>query len=268
MLLLDHRADRLDGFDDVLAGPLGNLQGHGLPAVDAGEALRVLERTADVCDVAEPDHGVAVDLDRHRHDVGDVLEQARHLDREPPLAGVLGTGGHQQVAVVHDGGGFADGQAVALDLDRIDEDFDHLVAVADDLCFEDAGNPLDGVLKLVGQLDECPLGHVAGQDDQDHREQAEIDLVDGRLVGVGGKFRLGQVDPLADVVEGRIGVEAGLEFHHDAAAALVAGRAHFLDALDGPQFLLHRPDQQAFGVLGRDALVRDNDIDDRYVDVG
>ena len=50
--------------------------------------------------------------------------------------------------------------------------------------------------------------------------------------------------------------------------ALARGRAHLLQALEPLQLALHRPHQEALGVLGADALVDHRDVDDRQLDVG
>ena len=88
-----------------------------------------------------------------------------------------------------------------------------------------------------------------------------------RLVGVVGQLGLGRVDLLADIGDGRVGVEAGLELQGDAGVALAALGAHLLDPLDGAQLLLHGAHQQALGILGRDAVVGHHHVDDGDVDV-
>ena len=50
--LLDTGADHFDGFDNVGAGPLGDLQRNRTLAIDTGEALGVLEGWAQDADVA------------------------------------------------------------------------------------------------------------------------------------------------------------------------------------------------------------------------
>jgi hypothetical protein len=72
-----------------------------------------------------------------------------------------------------------------------------------------------------------------------------VDLVDRRLVGVVGQFRLHQIDLLAHIVERPVDIEAGLELHQNVAAALVGGRADFLDALDRAHLRFHGAHQQA-----------------------
>ena len=49
----------------------------------------------------------------------------------------------------------------------------------------DARDVLEGVLQVLGALDQRALGHVAVDGDRDRRDARERDLVDGRLVGVG-----------------------------------------------------------------------------------
>ena len=265
---LDHAAHRLDGFDDVLSGALLDLEGQGRTAVEAGKRFGILEGAAHFADVTEPDHGIAVDLDGQGHDVEDGLEKSRHLQGEPSLAGILGAGGDQQVAVAHDVDGVPRRQAVTLHLYRIDEDLDHLVAFAGDLHIEHRGDAFDGILQFTRQLEERALRDIARQRHQDDGEQAEIDFVELGFLGLVGQLALGDVDLLAHVVHGRVGIEPGLEFQGHGAAALAAAGAHFLDPLDDAQFLLHGADEQALGVLRRNAFVLHHHVDDGDVDVG
>src|SRR3546814_11909683 len=70
-------------------------------------------------------------------------EQAGYLPREAALAGIERAGGDHQVGLghhLHDVGGV---EVVALQSDGIDDDLEQLVAVADNLCLQHAGDALD-----------------------------------------------------------------------------------------------------------------------------
>ena len=74
---LDHRADLLDGLDDVAADPLLDLERQGRAAVDPRIAFRVLEGAADLGHVAQRHDPVGGHLDGHAQHVLEVLDQAR-----------------------------------------------------------------------------------------------------------------------------------------------------------------------------------------------
>src|SRR3546814_7905331 len=93
------------------------------------------------------------------------------------------------------------------------------------------------------------LRRGAGERHREHREEREVDLVDRRLLRVFRKLRLRQVDLLAHVEQRLVRIEAGIEFQYHVGAAEVGGRGHLLHALDRPQLLLQRLDDQALGVL-------------------
>src|SRR3546814_17609250 len=60
---------------------------------------------------------------------------------------------------------------------------------------------------------------------------------------------------------------AVIEFQYHVGAAEVGGRGHLLHALDRPQLLLQRLDDQALGVLRRNALMHHVKVEHRDVDV-
>src|SRR3546814_5240151 len=77
------------------------------------------------------------------------LEQAGHLHREASLAGVEGAGGDHQVGLGDHLQNIAGAEVVALQRKRIDDDLEQLVAVADDVGLEHAGDALDAVLQVA-----------------------------------------------------------------------------------------------------------------------
>ncbi len=164
------------------------------------------------------------------------------------MAGVHGSRCDHAVRARHRLNDVAGIQVVALEDQRIDDDLDDLVAVAGDLRLQHAGDAFDLVLQVARQPEQGPLGHVARQGDHQDREQAQVDLVHRRLVGVLGQLGLGEIDLLAHVGERRVDVEARLELEHDVGAAQVGGRAHLFDAFDVAQLLLHRLDEEALGI--------------------
>ena len=101
----------------------------------------------------------------------EVLDQARHLDREAALADVPGAGGDQLVVAVDQAQDRLELEVVGLDPQGIDDDLDHLLAVAADLDLEHVGQGLQPVLQVAGQGQQRALRHGSGQRDHQHREQ-------------------------------------------------------------------------------------------------
>ena len=101
--------------------------------MDTRKTVRVLEPAPDLADVAEGNHGVALESDGHGDDVGKRFEQARHLYGEPALARVLCAGRDQLVGGLDKLHRINWRQVVAFQLDGIDEDFQKLLAVTGDL---------------------------------------------------------------------------------------------------------------------------------------
>jgi hypothetical protein len=183
---LDRRANAPDRVDDVLARPFRDLERQGRLPVHPGEAVRVLEGAADGADIADGDDRVALHLQRDRHHVANRLEDAGDLDRETPLAGIHGAGRNQLVEPRDHRGDLFRVQLVALQQDRVDDHLDQLVAVAGDVGFQHRRDRLDLVLEAARQAQQRALGYRPRQGDDKHREKAEIDLGDARLVGVVG----------------------------------------------------------------------------------
>src|SRR5690606_1379829 len=238
-----------DRLDDVGAGALGDFEGQSRLAIDPGDVLGILEGRIQAPDVAEADDGVSRHLDRHVENVVQILEEARHLDGEAAAPRIHFAGRDHAVVAAYrfqDGSGV---EVVAFQRQWIDDQLDQLIPIAADLGLQHVGNALDLVLQVAGYLKQRPLGNGAAQSHHQDREEAEVDLVDAGFLGVGGKFRLGDVDLLAHVRQRLVDVIAGLELHEDHAAAKKGGRTHLLPAFDGGEFLFHRLDQQAFRVF-------------------
>jgi hypothetical protein len=78
----------IDRFDQVRAGALRHLDGHGGQAVDTGDRGRILEGRLDLGDVAERDRGTGGGGDRNpKHILGplDQPDVAVRLDQRDPL---------------------------------------------------------------------------------------------------------------------------------------------------------------------------------------
>ncbi len=269
-LLLQLRDDvfhRIDGLDQIGAGALRHLDGHGRTAVDAGDRGRVLEGRLDLGDV-EQGHRCCLRGDhRHLGDVLRLLEQRRHLDGEAAALAFERARCDQRIERLGKLAELVEPDPVALHQRRLDDDLDRLVARAAQLGCQHARRLLDRVLGPARDAEQSALRHVAGEPDHQHRVEREIDLEHLRLVDVARQIMLGDVDLGAHVGKRGFGIEARLELEQDKAAAFEGGGAHLLDVADRLELGLDRPQQQPLGVLRADAALGELHVDDRNLDV-
>ena len=211
----DGGADGFDGIDCIGADPLLDLQRHDAAAVDPGVSRRVLEGAAHAGDVAQAHDAVALGADRQVQQVVGLVEQARHLDGEVAAPGVERAGRHQPV-VAGDGLEQLDlGDAVALQAHQIDDDLQQLLPLAGDVDLQHPGQALDLLLQIPGDGEQRAFWQLPRQRHRQHGKEGDVDLVHRRLVAVLGQLGLGLVDLFADVDQGLVGIEAGLELQHD-----------------------------------------------------
>ena len=158
-------------------------------------------------------------------------------------------------------------EPVGRQLHRVDDHLDEILARALQRRLEHAGHFLDAVAQVARRRRQRPLGNIARERHHHDREFRKVDLVDGRLVGALGQVALGVGDLGAHVLERARKVGAGVELDEHVTAALIGGRAHLLDVGEALHPGLDRTQQQPLGILGRDALVAEADIDDRNLDI-
>src|SRR3990167_4461851 len=265
---LDHQClDLLDGGDDVGAAALGHFQDDGGLAVDPGEAGRILEGAVNAGDIAEGHHAAADHLDRHGQHVFQILDDPGHLQAHAPGAGVQAAGGNQAVVAGDQVEQLAVVDAVTVEYLLVDDDFQQVFAVAAGLHREHLGDAFDVFLQLTGDIHQLRFGDRPGQAYRQHRKQRHVDFGDRRFIGFLRQFAACGIDLFAHVDQGRLGVEAGIEFQGHRGLAFVGHRTHFLDCFEAAQLLFQRAHQQAFGVFRADAFQGHRDIDDRDADV-
>ena len=254
--------------DDVGADALDDLERHGRLAVDAGIGRGILEVAADIGDLAERHHALAVLLDRDRIDVLRRFDQARKLDVEACRPVVDEAGGNELVVLRQRVEQFLLGDVVGFELQEVEHHFKLLDARTLELCFANRGNRLDLVLKLTGEIVQRTLGNIARKGNDDRRLQGEIGLEDRRFVGFLGQVCLGQVHLVADIGQHLVLVGADLEFEHDAGMAFGGNAGDLLQPVKASKLGLHRLDQQSLRIFRRNAALADRHIVDRNIDVG
>jgi len=202
--------------------------------------------------------------------VVEVFDDPRHLHAQSPGAVIQAAGGNQPVVAADQGEQRVVVDAVAVQYLRVDDDLQQVFAVAADLHREHLGDALDALLQAPGDVHQLGFRDGPGEAHREHREQRHVDLVDRRFVGFLGQLAARRIDLLADIGEGLLGVEAGIELQGHRGMSLAGHGAHFLDPLQAAQLLLQRPYQQALGIFRADAFQAHRDIDDgdRHVRVG
>ncbi len=159
--LRDCRAHRIDRLDQIGAGTLRHLDGHGGTAVDPRDRGRVLERGFDLSDVEQCHRRFRRRDDWDLQDVLRFLEQRGHLHREAPGLALDRTGGDQCVEGLRDRAELIERHAVAGQQLRIEDDLDCFVAGAAQLGRQHTGRLLDRVLGGAGQEGYINInGHI------------------------------------------------------------------------------------------------------------
>ena len=90
----------------------------------------VLEGAAHRRDVAQRDHGVVLDPHRQVEHVPGFLDDARHLDRKAPLAGIQAARGNEPVVADNGVDQLVVGYPVGFKGIGIDDRFEHFFAVS------------------------------------------------------------------------------------------------------------------------------------------
>ena len=256
------------GGQDIGPDALDHAQRDGRAAIEARVLRAVLEGGADGGHVGERHHLAVNALDGQGIDIARRLEQARHLDVEAPAAGVQRPRRDELVVALHRSDQFCLRDAVGIQLQFVDDDFQQFLALAGEIGLQHGGDGLYGVLQLLGVAVKRALRHVARQHHHDGGKEREVDLVDLRLLGVLGQIGLGQIDLLAHLLRRLVRVHLRLELHDDAGVVLRGDAGQLLQALQPAQLRLHRFDQQPLGVLRRDAGQGDGDVEHRHLNVG
>ena len=88
-----------------------------------------------------------------------------------------------------------------------------------------------------------------------------------RVIGRRRQAPLRKIHALPNIPHRRVRIKPRIKLKQHIRTTLVTGGAHFLDPLDGLQLLLNGPNQKALSIFGRDAVVADRHINNRYVDV-
>ena len=264
----DHGAHFVHRAHQVGAGAFAHVDGDGVRAVHPGMALPILEGAPNVRHVGKRHHGVRPRLQGQIEDVLGGLDDAGHLHRHAPGAGLQRAGGDELVVARHGGEQLLASHLVRFQLGRIDHHLEHLFAVPLQLRVQHVRKRFDVVAQgLRGVVDNAFRGAFAHQ----------VDLHDGKVGGRlfddeglfrgARKLRFGPVHRGAHVRQRLIKVVIGFELDDDPRRALVGHGAHLFAAFHRAQFGFQRLGQQTLGVFRRDALVGHHHHEHRHVDL-
>jgi hypothetical protein len=248
-------------LDDVGAGPLGDLEGQGRLTVDPGKARGIVERPSHGRDIPEGHDSSTPDEDRHFHDVLEVLDQAWHGQDDPSHPGLDCTRRDEAVVPGDLPDQFVEGDVVGLEDGRIDQDLHELDPPPADVDLEHPRQPLDRRLQVLGETVQGPFGHRAGEDRRDDGKERRVDLRHSQVAGVCGQLPSDPVNRIADIAQRLLGVTARGELERDAGRAFGGEALHPLEPRDRAELLLHRFDQQAFGVGRTDPVDPCRDVE-------
>jgi hypothetical protein len=196
------------------------------------------------------------------------VEARRDLDRDR-ARGRLDVARRDQLVVVDDRvDQVLRRDVVGLEREGVEDDLEHLVPRAGETGLEHRRQPFQRVLHLVGEPDQRAFGRVARERHDDDREFREVDFAIDQLSAPAGKLRLGAAHGVAHIGDGGGLVPAELELEEEAGIAFGGGRGDRGQPVEVLELRFHRPHEQAFAVLRRDAGEGDRDEEAGDVDVG
>jgi hypothetical protein len=294
---VDLLLETLHHLDRVGVGLLGHAHDDARPAVDPLLAHDLLERVAHVGHVADVDRtpgsgggaarlrlgqlfagprGAALrplrvgpPVDQHRAHLLDRAQLAECADQD--LAARLGhvAGRHVAVVAAQRLDDLIAGDAERDHARQRQLDADLAQAPAIDLHRRDAGQALEPAGQhLVGQVAQAARIAATAQPERGDRRGRDVELEDGRLLGVLGQLGAQPVERLAHVAGRRVQVGAPVELQLHARQPLGRLALQRGDALDRGHRALDRPGQEVLDLLRADAGIVRDDRDAREVDLG
>ena len=157
---------------------------------------------------------------------------------------------------------------MAFQQHRLGDNLDNFVTRTAQISRKHTRNLLERVLRAARNPEQGALGNLAGEGNDQNREQGQIDFTHRRLIRVLRQIALGIINLGAHILKGLGGVEPRFEFKQHKAAALECGGSHLLHIRDRFQLCFHRTQQQTLGILRADPALGQLHIDNRHLDVG
>ena len=250
----NQRLHLFHGFDDVGTGPLGDFQHQRRLTVDPGEPSRVFEGSLKHSHVAKGHYGVAAYLDRHGHNILHGFNNARNLHGHATGTGIQASGSNQLIVASDQRRQLIKVDAIAFKHLGIDNDLQEVFPVTTNVHFQHFRNAFDGILQTPGNSDQLAFGKRPGEANRHDRKQRHVNFIDPWFVSFLRQPAAGGINLFPHILKRDVRIKPGVEFQHHRGVTLGSRTTHFLDALEGTQFLLHGPDKQALTVFRADSL--------------
>ena len=263
-VLVHGLADFLDRRDQVRAFAFHNLQRHGGFTVIARCTLAVFERQADVRQLPERNNAVAIAFNRQAVNILWIIERRRNLDRISAGTDRNLARGNQAVVVVHNVQQFTCGDVIRLHLQRIDQDFQHLVTLSRDVRLQHTGNTFDLGLQILGDTQHRAFGDVTGKRNHQHREFREIHFVNRILPNVIWQRRDRRRHFITHIGQRGFTIPVQFELQRDTGITLGSRRRQTFQACYIGQNRFQRTNQQFLGIFSGNTGVGNGDKQERH----
>ena len=263
----DRFANQRRGVDEVETFALDDLKRHGAFAVEPCGALAILKGEIDLGQIAKGHNAVAIGFDRKAVHIIRPVKGRRDLDRKRALFGLDLARRDEKVVVLHNVDQFAGRHVVGFKAQRVDDHFEHLVAVARNSGLKHRVHAFQIVLQILCYARHGAFRHRTGEVHNDDRKLREVDFIDGILLGPVWKIGLCFVHRVTNIGHDRRLVPAEFKLQRDARVIFRRRGGHFLEPVEIGKFGLHGFDKQGFGIRGRNAGELDRNEQRRNFDI-
>ena len=266
--LPDEPVDLVGDTQDVLPGPLLDLNVHCLSAVQACPARFVLEAVHDPGHVLEVDRSSIMECHDQAVDLIRAGELAGHPELKSAVCHTNGTARHISVFRCDDPLQLCNGETVVGKFVRKGLYPDFPLQSARDIHPQNAGYGLDVLLQVLGHLFESDKPYIAGHGIDHDGHLRDVHLKDLRIIfQIRRQFYLGKIHLVLGLLEYIVDVCACHELDDDGAVSFGAGGLDFLDGLQALEFFLDGNGNGLFdifrgntGIIGLDEDKGNGDI--------
>ena len=148
----------------------------------------VLKSAAHFGNIAELHHRIAARFNGDLTDIGLALDQTGHGERKEPLTAINTARRNKLIIARQNRIKLIGGDVVVFHRARVDDNFQHFLALADQLGLQYIGHAGNFFLEHFGMAIKLALTVIARQIDHNDRKQTGIELAHIRLFRVIGQF--------------------------------------------------------------------------------
>ena len=160
------------------------------------------------------------------------------------------TCGNQLVVVLHHIDQLNRCNVVGFQAQRVDDDLDHLVAIAGNAGLQHRVQRLNLVLQILGDTGHGAFRHRASQVDDHNGEFRKVDFRQRVGLGPVRELRLCPCHGIAHIRHHGGFVPAKVELQRHTRVVFRRGGTHLIEPVEIGQLGFHDFDQQAFGIFG------------------